>query len=30
MHPEEPPEEKRLTAWITAKQGSYVSVAEWR
>lgn len=30
LHPADPPDEKQLTAWITAEQGSYVPVAEWR
>lgn len=30
LHFENPPEQVQTTAWITAKHGAYVSVAEWR
>jgi hypothetical protein len=30
LHPSEPTEFERTTAWITAKEGSYVSATTWR
>lgn len=30
LHPENPPDDRQLTAWITAKQGSFVSLGDWR
>lgn len=30
LHPPEPTDRERTTAWITAKEGSYVSPATWR
>ncbi len=30
LHPSEPTERECTTAWITAKEGSYVSAVAWR
>ncbi|MWV65459.1 hypothetical protein GRS48_11620 [Halorubrum sp. JWXQ-INN 858] len=30
LHPTDPTESQRLTEWLTAKQGTYVSLASWR
>lgn len=30
LHPVDPEESKRTTEWITAKQGTYMSLASWR
>lgn len=30
LHPTDPDGEKRTTEWITAKQGGYSYLAEWR
>ncbi|TQQ79348.1 hypothetical protein EGH24_12010 [Halonotius terrestris] len=29
LHPANPPEDKRLSAWMTAEGDSYVSLAAW-
>ncbi|WP_418286686.1 DUF7511 domain-containing protein [Halorubrum sp. DTA46] len=30
LHPRDPTDQERTTAWITAKQGAYVSATAWR
>lgn len=30
LHPAHPKKEKRTTEWMTAKRGTYVSLAVWR
>lgn len=30
LHPPEPTDSERTTAWVTAKQGAYVSAVAWR
>lgn len=30
IHPPEPTDSERTTAWITAKEGTYVSAVAWR
>lgn len=29
LHPADPPEDKRLSAWMTAEGDAYVSLAAW-
>lgn len=29
LHPHDPPENQRLSAWITAEGDAYVSLADW-
>jgi hypothetical protein len=29
LHPQDPPEDNRLSAWITAEGNAYVSLATW-
>lgn len=30
LHPADPPREQQSTEWMTAEEGGYVYVAEWR